>query len=132
MLSVSQMVKNDYSVVFSKKGCAIYNNDKKMIASGIFENDLFKLNVVSKSDDHAYSAKSANDTFLWHRRMGHISVSNMKFLNVDIKKDFNCIICAEGKQSRTPFPSSGSRASGLLDVIHSDVWSYEHIFYWRC
>ena len=119
LLSVSQMIKNDHSVVFNKKGCVIFNKDKKLIASGTLENDLFKLDTA-KNDDRAYSVK--NDSVLWHRRMGH--VSNIGFLNSTLKFEktsFDCVICAEGKHSRTPFPTSASRATELLQIIHSDV-----------
>lgn len=33
----------------------------------------------------------------------------------------NCVTCAEGKQSRSPFKSHGSRATEILQIVHSDV-----------
>lgn len=107
LLSVSQMVKNNNTVVFSKKGCAIYNEHRRMIASGSLVNDLFKLNTISKNADTsfnadtAFGAKTADDIVLWYRRMGHISISNMNFLKSSVNfgnnKNFNCIVCTEGK-----------------------------------
>ena len=32
-----------------------------------------------------------------------------------------CRGCATGKFAKSPFPSSDSRATGILDLIHSDV-----------
>lgn len=32
-----------------------------------------------------------------------------------------CEFCKEGKQIRSPFPSSGNRVSNILDHIHSDL-----------
>jgi transposase InsO family protein len=32
-----------------------------------------------------------------------------------------CKGCAEGKSVKSPFPSSESKAKGVLDIIHSDV-----------
>lgn len=33
----------------------------------------------------------------------------------------NCVVSSEGKQSRQPFCHKGTRATGILDVIHSDL-----------
>lgn len=98
LLSVSQMVKNNNTVVFSKKGCAIYNEQRKMIASGSLINDMFKLNTFTEKADTAFSAKTTANMILWHRRLGHVSISNMNFLkktiNINDQKNFNCIVCA--------------------------------------
>ena len=32
-----------------------------------------------------------------------------------------CKGCAQGKNVKKPFPSSDSKAKGILDIIHSDV-----------
>lgn len=123
LLSVSQMVKNDNVVVFSKNGCTIYNKNKKVIATGTLENDLFKLNTVSSNS--AFSATNENNLKLWHRRLGHIAVSNMNFMKnvVDINTniELNCVTCAEGKITRQPFKHTGTRASDFLELVHSDV-----------
>lgn len=119
LLSVSQIVKNNNTVVFTSSGCTIYNADKKVIATGNLVNNLFKLNTAL---DYAYSAKNV----LWHRRFAHISPSNMGFLKqqingIDSNKDLNCVTCAEGKMSRKPFSHESKRASTFLELVHSDV-----------
>lgn len=127
LLSVSQMVKKGNTVVFNENGCYVYNKDEKIIATGTLENDLFRLNTSSStgtsdsSSNAAFSAVNDRDLNLWHRRLGHMSVSNLHFLKNSSKAKLNCAVCAEGKHSRASFPSSGSRADDLLGVIHSDV-----------
>lgn len=120
LLSVSQMVKSDNKVVFTKKGCTVYNINNKIIATGSLINGLFKLNMISS--DAALSVTNDNHNVkLWHRRLGHMAVTNMHFIKNASNLKFNCKICAEGKHSRSSFPVNGSRASDLLELIHTDV-----------
>lgn len=120
LLSVSQIVKRDNDVLFTKHGCTITNKNGKVIATGSLQNDLFKLNTVASSDA-AHLSISDGNAQLWHRRLGHISVSKMQFLKNASNFKLNCVVCAEGKHSRAPFPSVGTRAKHLLELIHSDV-----------
>lgn len=50
-----------------------------------------------------------------------MAVTNMHFMKNASNLKLNCEVCAEGKHSRSSFPVNGSRASELLEVIHSDV-----------
>lgn len=124
LLSVSQMAKKNNEIIFNKLGCTIYNENREVIATGSLVNNMYKLNTY-ENIDFACSAK--NETVLWHRRLGHIGLSNMKFLkNVQGVKlnsieNINCETCLEGKQARSPFKSEGKRATKLLEIIHSDV-----------
>lgn len=66
-----------------------------------------------------------SDGVLWHRRFGHSS--NMQFLNkianepLELDRLKKCITCIKGKQSRLPFGHRGTRATDILDIVHSDV-----------
>lgn len=71
--------------------------------------------------DAALSATNDNNLNLWHRRLGHMAVTNMHFMKNASNLKLNCEVCAEGKHSRSSFPVNGSRASELLEVVHSDV-----------
>lgn len=125
LLSVSQMVKKGNTIVFNKDGCKIYSSDKEIIATGSLINNKFKLDVCENGSEIACAVN--NDFELWHRRLGHIGISNMSFLNkieglnLKTKDTINCIACLEGKQSRLPFNEKGHRSSKLLELIHSDV-----------
>lgn len=65
---------------------------------------------------------------IWHRRLGHISDSNLiKVRNstIGIKnpltKTVNCKDCAQGKQNRALFKEPETRAENVLEIIHSEV-----------
>lgn len=125
LLSVAQIVQHGNEVVFNKNGCIIYNTNKKVIATADLINNMFRLNV---STDYAFSAKGDNIA-LWHKRMGHLSLSGLKQLkcdDIDMKliskiSNFNCITCAKGKHCREKFVDSTNHAKQILELIHSDV-----------
>lgn len=133
LLSVGQIVKNDNVVIFHKNGCEVYDPSRKVIATGSFVNNLFKLNKAQSSNfsignelacvNSATRTKNMNNAILLHRRLGHASFSNSIFLkNFGQKvKELKCITCVKGKQSKLPYPSSDTRATKILELIHSDV-----------
>ena len=66
---------------------------------------------------------------IWHCRMGHMyhgALRNLREITTCVP-DFStdhfdtCRGCAMGKFAKSPFPSSDNRATGILDLIHSDV-----------
>lgn len=122
LMSVAQIVKNFNTVLFTINGCFIKNKEGRTIATGSFVNDTFILNTVENT---AYAAKTSDDTVLWHKRMGHVSLSNMHFLksygDIQTSMNLNCVTCAEGKHNRTPSKNSGTRATDFLEIVHSDV-----------
>lgn len=131
LLSVGQIVKNDNVVIFHKNGCEVYDPSRKVIATGTLVNNMFKLVKSSNSSfengfacgDIATRKRYVNDAILLHRRLGHVSMNNEIFLKVFGRKmkDFKCVVCIKGKQTKLPFPSSDNRATRILELIHSDV-----------
>lgn len=74
-----------------------------------------------------WSTTSKHTLFeLWHHRLGHSSVSRMKFLNKKVpgivEYDFSCIICSLAKQKKLPFPNNHLFSEKTFDLIHCDVW----------
>ena len=72
------------------------------------------------------------DLTLWHRRLGHLNHDSIKkmlrqnlvtglTLESSAKPDPICEPCLAGKMHANPFPSSESRSSELLELIHSDL-----------
>lgn len=116
------MAKNESTVVFDINGCRIYSKNKKIIAEGKLIDDLYKVKI--KTSENACAVKNAknDEALLWHRRLGHASFNKMKsVLDIDLKSDMKCVVCAEGKHARLPFNETGTRASKCVDIIHSDV-----------
>lgn len=120
LISVSQVVKKGFEVIFNANGCTIHDMHKNIVATGSLIDNIFKLDIDSKQ--FAYSAKNESDPMLWHRRFGHASMNKLKLLmNINVKDDIKCIACSKGKTARKPFKENGTRATKLLELIHSDV-----------
>ena len=69
-----------------------------------------------------------NSTYLWHCRLGHINWNRMRKLHGDGLLDSSALVafelcesCLLGKMTKAPFAKSCERASGLLELVHSDV-----------
>ena len=96
------------------------------------ENSLLDLD---RSDTHIHNidakrCKVNNDsaTYLWHCRLGHISVKRMKKLHKDgfseslgYESFDACEPCLLGKMTKTPFFGTMERATDLLEIIHTNV-----------
>ena len=90
---------------------------------------------LDRCDTHIHNidakrCKVDNDsaTYLWHCRLGHISVKLMKKLHkdghlesLDYESFDACKPCLMGKMTKTPFSGTMERASDLLEIIHTDV-----------
>lgn len=121
-MSVSRMIKSGCKVEFNKDGCVIYNQNQDKVAKANLINDMFKLN--SKNDGYAIVTKTEADLYTRHQRMGHMNFQDLKKVancasSVKIspnKENGMCISCAEGKQTRQPFPIEGSRATEFLEA----------------
>ena len=79
----------------------------------------------------AKRCKVNNDsaTYLWHCRLGHISVKCMKKLHKDglfeslYYESFDaCELCLMGKMTKTLFSETMERATDLMEIIHTDVY----------
>jgi hypothetical protein len=68
---------------------------------------------------------------LWHQRLGHIGEKGLRTLHgkgmVEGMSNFTLDFdfyehCIYGKQNRVRFPFGATRAKGILELIHSDVF----------
>ena len=93
---------------------------------------LFILNLECKAvynvNVKRLKPNDLSETYLWHCRLGHISWKRMRKLHGDGLLDSSglepfeiCESCLLGKMTKTPFAKSCERASGLLELVHSDV-----------
>ena len=74
------------------------------------------------------SSDLTKSTYLWHLRLGHISLDRIKRLARDgplqasaISSLPTCESCIEGKMTKRPFCDKGRRANELLELVHSYV-----------
>eukprot|EP00253_Pinus_taeda_P032870 PITA_32870 len=76
--------------------------------------------------EHAFSSISEASLGIWMGHMYHGALRTLREITTGVP-DFSidhfdtCGGCAMGKFAKSPFPSSDSRATGILDLIHSDV-----------
>lgn len=84
--------------------------------------------ALEQSNASAYAVKAS----VWHKRLGHLSngvLSKMVTdemvlgLHIDgaLQPEDACDACFEGKQARLPFEQSTSRATRVLELVHSDL-----------
>ncbi|XP_055527158.1 uncharacterized protein LOC129719773 [Wyeomyia smithii] len=79
-LSVVQIVKNGFQVVFQTSGCEIYNTQGKLVATGVVENVLFKLEQlegVCHRASQAMLSSAIASAETWHKRMGHLNYNSV-------------------------------------------------------
>jgi transposase InsO family protein len=136
LLSVGQLLENNYSLFFND-GCCIIRDKKagnSIIAKVKMENRSFPLNF-KHSNDKAFRMV-ANDSWLWHKRLGHLNFQGLKLLEqknmvyglpkIEEKHEV-CEGCALGKHHRQPFPKGVAwRAKRPLELVHTDVCGPMH------
>lgn len=131
LLSVGAITDFGGTVMFTKNEVLI-KKDEVVLKGTKTENGTFSVKLHPTWENEAHLADSSVDAWTWHRRLGHLSASNMcKLLNVSdgIKiqsKDINnaiknCQICIQAKQARLPFNTERQKATRVLEIIHSDV-----------
>ena len=66
---------------------------------------------------------------LWHRRLAHVHYRELpmaskavsRLLEIQTKHQGILKGCAKGKNGKKTFPSSESKAKGILEIVHSNV-----------
>ncbi|UZJ55598.1 hypothetical protein CBS101457_004918 [Exobasidium rhododendri] len=94
-------------------------------------NGLYQLQPVSGNPASAYSAATLTT---WHHRLCHLNTDYIRTLardgtveGLDFKTgthSLSCTDCLAGKAHKMPFPSSCSRASAPLELVHCDLLSF--------
>ena len=87
--------------------------------------------MTHKSKGHTDSSLKASTIVpceLCHRRLGHVNYKALPIVSkavtglLEIQIDHGlCKGCAQGNNTKNPFPSSNNKAKGILDIVHSDV-----------
>lgn len=131
LISISALVAKGLSVKFERDVCAISNGDIE-ITRVRRTGKLFVLGCKSHQMLAAAPAE-ATSAELWHARLGHYPVANMKLLEkcvdgVNVSKDLTdielCEGCANGKLAVKSFhksPYGEIKTTGVLQLVHSDV-----------
>eukprot|EP00253_Pinus_taeda_P013157 PITA_13157 len=135
LISVSALEDRGYEVLFRGGQVLMYPRGAPAESArviGVRHAKVYRfafqplLALSSSTDSRASSSEQCE---IWHRRMGHMYHGALRTLREittgmpDFSTDHfdTCRECAMGKFSKSLFPSSDSRATGILDLIHSDV-----------
>ena len=115
LLCVSQLCDKNNLVVFSQTQCLVVNSDTgDVVLKGKRFKNVYKACISTLPQNNLTCLSALNDDImLWHKRLGHASLS---LLNKLVSKDlvvglpsikFNddkvCEACAKGKQVRSSF-----------------------------
>jgi hypothetical protein len=132
LVSVSTIEEKGYEVLFRDGQVLLFPRGSSITSAkviGTRHERLYKF-LFQPVRALIHTTSSNNDLCeLWHRRMAHLHHGALRVLREMVTgvPDFSsehhelCKGCALGKYTKTAFPSSDSRAAGILDLIHSDV-----------
>jgi hypothetical protein len=129
LFSVCQAAAKGISTKFNSTGCTL-EKDGEVLASGTGKNGTYTLEYSYEGKVYGNVALTSNAQ-LWHQRLGHLGEAALKTM---VKENMvtglhlsNCSVpfcgkCAEGKLSKTKFPTTGGNRSKLpLELLHMDV-----------
>jgi hypothetical protein len=128
-LSISALDKKGFRVAFVDDKvlmCSKGKNIEDAVVIVIEEGGLYNLKGHS---DVALTHSTEIHCELWHRRLNHINYKALPYVrNVvtglpELKVDHEgvCNGCAQGKNTKNPFPKSDSKSKGILELVDSDV-----------
>lgn len=134
LLSISQMCDKGNEVKFNSKICTITKLDTdEIVIKGKRHNNVYKISFMSlPQSEHTCLSVVEDDPLLWHRRLGHATLSQLNKLaaknlvlglpKVQFTSDKVCDACIRGKHVRS---SSKSKkfvsTSKHLELIHIDL-----------
>ena len=131
IIYVFYLNKKGFHLNFCDNGCYIMLNDV-FYAGATLSNEIYILDMSNPipniNDNKRQKGDNLKSSFLWHCRLGHISEmcmtklhKNGSFGSFDYESFDTCELCLLGKKTNLPFKGKGERASGPLDLIHTDV-----------
>jgi len=134
LLSVSELCDKDNLVIFTSNRCLVVNmNAGDIVLRGKRHKYVYNVYISSLPQNNSTCLSALNDdAMLWHKRLGHVSLS---LLNKLVLKDlvvglptikYNdgkvCDACAQGKQVKNSFKSKRCvSTSRPLELLHIDL-----------
>ncbi|KAK1652804.1 hypothetical protein QYE76_070609 [Lolium multiflorum] len=123
-----------------RNGYAYRGSDNlKLVLVGYVENNLYvvDLSKESPSPSTCLMAAKHDEGWLWHRRLGHVNMRNLKQLlkgehivgltGISFEKDRVCSACVAGKQLKKKHPiKSIVTTSRPLELLHLDLFGPSH------
>nr|GEU44338.1 putative ribonuclease H-like domain-containing protein [Tanacetum cinerariifolium] len=157
LFSVSQICDNKNSVLFSDTECIVLGRDFKLKdGTNVFlrtprQHNMYSINlnnIVPHKDLTCLVAKaSADESMLWHRRLGRLNFKTINKLvrhnlvkglpSKCFKNDHTCVDCLKGKQYKASCKSKlANSVSKPLHTLHMDLFGLtfvsSHNHKWYC
>ena len=133
LLSVSQLCDKYNLVVFSSKQCLVVNiNTGDVVLRGKRHKNVYKVSIFSLPQNTGDNLALNDDVMLWHKRLGHASLSLLNKLvvkdlvvglpSIKFNDDKVCDACARGKQVSSSFKSKNFVSTTRpLEMLHVDL-----------
>ncbi|GKV15616.1 hypothetical protein SLEP1_g26391 [Rubroshorea leprosula] len=134
LLSISQLCDRMLNVVFFKSHCKIIDsrNDQVLFVGKRLKN-VYVIDLHDIDANICLTSISHDDTWLWHRRLGHASMSVISKLlkhdlvdglpKVNVNIDSVCDACMKGKQTRVSFKTKKCISTNRpLELLHMDLF----------
>jgi hypothetical protein len=130
ILSVSQMYDQGHKVTFDSQKCEIRKEGSgKLVA--IAARTSSNIYVLSEIGNEKCCLGKEDESWLWHRRMGHMHFDNLVKVSKreavgempQITKPTNtlCKHCQQRKQTKTRFKSKKYSTTKPLKIMHTDL-----------
>jgi hypothetical protein len=135
LLSISQLCDKGYNVIFKSIMCIIVNEIDNQVLFVAFRNEnvyIIDLDNMTSKESICLAAINEN-SWLWHRRLGHANMELLsKLSKLDLVKglpitkfvkDKICDACQLGKQTKSSFKKKKViSTSRPLELLHMDLF----------
>jgi hypothetical protein len=127
---VIQMCDQGHKLTFDSKKCEIRKegSGKLVSTAARTSNNIY---VLSEIGNEKCCLGKEDESWLWHRRMGHMHFDNLVKVNKreavrempQITKPTNtlCKHCQQGKKTKTRFKSKEYSTTRPLEIVHTDL-----------
>jgi transposase InsO family protein len=129
LLSVATLEDRGYWMIFKDRKALLWAKGSHLSTAKPIGTRRGGLYVVTEQSVQALAHDATSSSELWHRRLGDLHYTTLPNLqnmvcgmpSISFSKNEICKGCMLGKKIKKVFHSSGSRAQGILDLVHSDV-----------
>ena len=139
LLSIYHIADAGYDSYFTRYCVKVFRSDNlKLVLVGHVENNLYVVDLSKESSSSPTCLLGKHDEgWLWHRRLGHVNMRNLKQLlkgehivgltGISFEKDRVCSACVAGKQLKKRHPiKSIITTSRPLELLHLDLFGPSH------
>lgn len=133
LLSIARLVEEGYKFLCVGKKAFVMKGTKTVLV-GEPRGRLYmvKFDAVDHSTARNEYEANAASTDGWHHRLGHPGRNRTNMLRkrnpeINLVTSPNCDTCLRGKTKQSPYHSSSSRATEVLELVHSDICSMPDI-----